>query len=1331
MGDGFSEAMLRKLHEAAAVRNRHGLEHTPVMSPLGAHTAVGRADGAVEVVDSASGALVRLFYGGSTDTLLAPHGAYPLTPAPTPRAGNAATAAARPRPSAPPSSASRARTPPLLAASLDSPARAAAAPASPPTAGWPAGAAHPATCEILAGGGARHGTARQPGCFRVRARDAAGTPLGCGGELLRASARGPAPMRVRVRDDGDDGYEVEYEAVVSGVYRISLTLGRAAHALRGSPVTVSLAPAPLSAPRCAVSGAGAHTATSGEAAAFRIVPVGTAAPDAAASCARGGGRAPAGAAAAAAAAGLWAGGIRVELVPAPGTAGAAVRGRVVEAAPGLFDASYTPRAAGRYALHVTLMPPRAGRGAREEEAVAASADWVGAGAAAGGALGGGACDGGGDGGRAESPPARLSPLARPQPQHLRGSPFAVVVHPARADASTSQVAWALPPWPQPRAAGASPPSPPAFASRAAWGARAEAERGAELEVVAGEPLRFAICARDRHGAACEAGGETFAVGARWLGGAAGDAESGGDARGAGGSAGAAVSALLDEGCGRYSGAVTLPRAGEYELTVALEPGAPLRSAAAQATGHQAPAAWAAGAEGGEGSSGSMHAASGEREAGRTAGGAGPGLRGGLAPGLGARMRGAQPLRCCGRVRVRVRPARACAAACAVTGWEGLLRAVAGAQLQLLLRAADAEGNWAEEGGERVSVRLARAGAEAESAEAEAERAPRWRDHGDGTYSLRWVETAARSSRVHVALGGSEVRGSPFALRVAVGRAHAPSCRLRWAEAEVETEPEAEAATECGQGGAVSMGAGSRCALLLSCRDEYGNSLGAAGAAVTAALRPLSQTSARAQDSADSTARARPHAPPDVSMHVADLLDGSFLLSCAPTVAGAYALAVTVDGALMRSGAPAAVLVRAGPPHAPSCRLLPLPACVRAGEGLALALRCSDRFGNAAQLPRGEAEAGGGPLALALEVEAAAEPGPAGGEAGAGGEGAWLRCDGAPLVLRTAAAAEGGAGGVAGGGGSSARCALRRLEGSGGADGADGGGGGYGCALVATRSGLLCLHATLGGRHVAGSPAACAVRSAEPDAARCRLHGAALGGGIACARGEFAVSLADRFGNPCREALPPLLRGWLRPVRAGAAASEGGDGRVAFGAEARELPGAPAAEPVLPPAWPLGAVAGAYLASAAGEYELVVALGVEGAVLAGCPLRLPIGPAADVAGTRGGGSPFPVRVDAGPTCAAASAAVGVATQYAAVGALARFAIQARDETGNPRPAGGDGFAAALVSAAAPARTVAAQLVDCADGTYLGTFTPSRAGPHELHVTLRGAHVRGSPYAVDVR
>lgn len=61
---GFSEAMLRKLHDACAVRNRHGLEHAPVLSPGGTHVARGQRDGAVEVVHAASGVRVRLFGGG-------------------------------------------------------------------------------------------------------------------------------------------------------------------------------------------------------------------------------------------------------------------------------------------------------------------------------------------------------------------------------------------------------------------------------------------------------------------------------------------------------------------------------------------------------------------------------------------------------------------------------------------------------------------------------------------------------------------------------------------------------------------------------------------------------------------------------------------------------------------------------------------------------------------------------------------------------------------------------------------------------------------------------------------------------------------------------------------------------------------------------------------------------------------------------------------------------------------------------------------------------------------------------------------------------------------
>jgi hypothetical protein len=117
------------------------------------------------------------------------------------------------------------------------------------------------------------------------------------------------------------------------------------------------------------------------------------------------------------------------------------------------------------------------------------------------------------------------------------------------------------------------------------------------------------------------------------------------------------------------------------------------------------------------------------------------------------------------------------------------------------------------------------------------------------------------------------------------------------------------------------------------------------------------------------------------------------------------------------------------------------------------------------------------------------------------------------------------------------------------------------------------------------------------------------------------------------------------------------------------------------------------------------------------------------------SPFTVTVVAGPTAAAQSAAVGLATSLARAHEIAQFSIQARDGYGNRRTTGGDEFGARLLCVErqqqpSDAPELEAEIFDRGDGTYLGAYRPALAGAHELHVTLGGVHVRGSPFAVAV-
>jgi hypothetical protein len=332
-------------------------------------------------------------------------------------------------------------------------------------------------------------------------------------------------MRVVVTDRGDGAYELAYEPSQSGTYALHVSLGALGHRVAGTPLVLRVEPAHALAAQCEAHGSGLTCATTGEEASFRLTAVG-AQPrplDAdGADGARGRRRSPPGrrrsgaaAAAAAAGAGLWAGGVRVELVALDESRDAAasrVRGAVVEVTAGVLEARYTPLVAGAHALAVTVTPAR-GHG----HAAAAGA-------------------------------------------HVPGSPFTIDVLPARADAAMSEARWSG----EAEAEGG---------SEAARGAD-----GALLIMVAGRAYPFELVARDRHGNRCERGDARLLVSARRVdAGAHADGldatMAGADADGADadGADAQILRAPTERADGSFGGEVRLLDAGEYELLATLQP----------------------------------------------------------------------------------------------------------------------------------------------------------------------------------------------------------------------------------------------------------------------------------------------------------------------------------------------------------------------------------------------------------------------------------------------------------------------------------------------------------------------------------------------------------------------------------------------------------------------------------------------------------------------------------------------------------------------------------------------------------------------------------------
>ena len=114
-----------------------------------------------------------------------------------------------------------------------------------------------------------------------------------------------------------------------------------------------------------------------------------------------------------------------------------------------------------------------------------------------------------------------------------------------------------------------------------------------------------------------------------------------------------------------------------------------------------------------------------------------------------------------------------------------------------------------------------------------------------------------------------------------------------------------------------------------------------------------------------------------------------------------------------------------------------------------------------------------------------------------------------------------------------------------------------------------------------------------------------------------------------------------------------------------------------------------------------------------------------------------------TCAANSTATGLGIKSANLGKKAQFTITSRDSQSRQRKRGGDVYAVKLNK---EGYEVKVDVKDKDDGTYLAEYTvPEQGylsfflslldgwggpGRYTLSVYLRGAHIKGSPFVVQV-
>eukprot|EP00741_Cyanophora_paradoxa_P012485 tig00020610_g12064.t1 len=94
---------------------------------------------------------------------------------------------------------------------------------------------------IAWGAGTANGTAGVPAQFVMQATDAAGSPVGVGGEVFGATLEGPRAAPVTVTDALNGTYVGAWSAVVAGAYRLSVvTLGGKGRHIAGSPFNVTV-----------------------------------------------------------------------------------------------------------------------------------------------------------------------------------------------------------------------------------------------------------------------------------------------------------------------------------------------------------------------------------------------------------------------------------------------------------------------------------------------------------------------------------------------------------------------------------------------------------------------------------------------------------------------------------------------------------------------------------------------------------------------------------------------------------------------------------------------------------------------------------------------------------------------------------------------------------------------------------------------------------------------------------------------------------------------------------------------------------------------------------
>eukprot|EP00698_Gefionella_okellyi_P016092 TRINITY_DN457_c0_g1_i1.p1 TRINITY_DN457_c0_g1~~TRINITY_DN457_c0_g1_i1.p1 ORF type:complete len:4209 (-),score=1181.95 TRINITY_DN457_c0_g1_i1:57-12683(-) len=243
--------------------------------------------------------------------------------------------------------------------------------------------------------------------------------------------------------------------------------------------------------------------------------------------------------------------------------------------------------------------------------------------------------------------------------------------------------------------------------------------------------------------------------------------------------------------------------------------------------------------------------------------------------------------------------------------------------------------------------------------------------------------------------------------------------------------------------------------------------------------------------------------------------------------------------------------------------------------------------------------------------------------------------------------------------------------------ADNGDGSYSVSVRGVQSGVYTVEVGRGGEVVDGCPMVFTVQPADTHAPASTCVGDGLEAGRAGEPCQFTVVARDGFGN-ARTSGGDRVRAQL-------------SGAAQKAAEVRDNNN--------------GTYLVSFVPTSAGDYS--VAVSVDGYDVCNSPFRVQIAP--------------------GVTHTASCTVSGDGVRRAFAGETASFIIAARDAFRNKRYDGGDEFAVYLVGE----DSVRGSITDHKDGTYFVQYFTNVAGLYNLHVSLQGKPVGGSPFELLVQ